>query len=40
MPPLLNGQRYFLEIAKQGILFTRSVDAAVPFAGPSYFEWF
>jgi hypothetical protein len=29
MPPLLNGQRYFLEIAKQGILSTRFVDAAV-----------
>jgi hypothetical protein len=30
MPPSLGEWRYFLEIAKQGILFTRSVDAAVP----------
>jgi hypothetical protein len=29
MPPLLSEWRYFLEIAEQGILFTRSVDAAV-----------
>jgi hypothetical protein len=40
MPPLLNRQRYFLEIAKQGILFTRSVDGTVPLAGPPDFEWF
>jgi hypothetical protein len=32
MPPLLGKWRYFLEIAKQGILFTRSVDAAVYLA--------
>jgi len=40
MPPLLNRQRYFLVIAKQGILFTRFVDAAVSLAGPPDFEWF
>jgi len=37
---LLNWPRYFLEIAKQGILFTRVVDAAVLSGRAAIFEWF
>jgi hypothetical protein len=40
MPPLLNGQRYFLEIAKQGILFTRLFGAMAHSCRATIFEWF